>query len=688
MAIEPVKKITILTRRGHEKRLMRTLGRLGAVEVRDPEEDLATTPGLEPCGTSTEEADDRLSTIDFILNLMKAFAPDETGLIQGLAPVPLVTTQEEINRILETYDLDAVYRQARKLDEDYRSTERIIAEISAEIAELKPLAGLDIVPADVLDLERTVVTIGHVPAQNMPLFEGMADLIAWEELEPGGDGPFPPGQKGQGRQKVLVVTACLARDRDEVAKRLKDAGFEEAFLPRLYQRIPDRLVELEDSLAVYRERLEEIAAGIRELAHGRRSGEGRRPLVILKAYWIHARERALASRKGLKGRWVHVISGYIRQKDLDRLHSVMVHEFPDSLILEDDPGPGEDVPVSISVPRPLSPLTLLVEMFGLPPYRSFDPTPFLHLNFYVFFGICFSDVLYGLMLVVSSAYVSMKTKDYRGVNNFARMLLYGGVSSIVFGALMGSWFGDLYRPEYLGEGNILVTLREGFFVIDPMSRTILALLVVLGIGVLNQFYGISLRMYGQIRNRDLFGAFSDGICWMGALTGLLIVVSGVFTDVPDRIAQAGKWLLGVGAILLVLTQGRDARNPVVRILKGVMSLYGIVGSYGVTAFAGDVLSHCRLLALGLTTSIVAMAFNLMAGMLRDIPFVGLILFVLVLVVGHAFNFAISVLGAFVHSMRLVYVEFFGRFYEAGARPFRPLEFDSPLCILKKSRSEA
>ena len=141
---------------------------------------------------------------------------------------------------------------------------------------------------------------------------------------------------------------------------------------------------------------------------------------------------------------------------------------------------------------------------------------------------------------------------------------------------------------------------------------------------------------------------------------------------------------GCAALGLVLSQGRDLKHPVARILGGLVSLYGIMGSYGITAFIGDTLSYCRLLALGLTTSIVGMTFNMLGGILRDIPVVGFALFIIVIVVGHLFNFAISLLGAFVHSMRLVFVEFFGRFYEGGARPFQPLGFDSSLCILKKA----
>jgi len=147
--------------------------------------------------------------------------------------------------------------------------------------------------------------------------------------------------------------------------------------------------------------------------------------------------------------------------------------------------------------------------------------------------------------------------------------------------------------------------------------------------------------------------------------------------------RVGIVMFAGGALGLILTQGRSAPGIGGKIFGGVMSLYGIVGTYGLTAFIGDTMSYSRLLALGLTTSIVAYSFNLMAGLLRPIPYVGIVLFIVVVVIGHLFNFTISVLGAFVHSMRLIFVEFFGRFYEGGGRPFKPLSFDSATAMLKK-----
>ncbi|HPO16981.1 MAG TPA: ATPase, partial [Candidatus Hydrogenedentes bacterium] len=144
------------------------------------------------------------------------------------------------------------------------------------------------------------------------------------------------------------------------------------------------------------------------------------------------------------------------------------------------------------------------------------------------------------------------------------------------------------------------------------------------------------------------------------------------------------FLFAGGAIGLVLTQGRGASGLVNRFTTGLISLYGIVGSYGLTAFIGDTMSYCRLLALALTTSIVALSFNMIAALLKPIPVAGPVLFIAALIVAHLFNFAICLLGAFVHSMRLIFVEFFGRFYTGGAKPFRPLGFDSPAAILKRN----
>jgi len=254
---------------------------------------------------------------------------------------------------------------------------------------------------------------------------------------------------------------------------------------------------------------------------------------------------------------------------------------------------------------------------------------------------------------------------------------------VVFGFALGSWFGDLYMPKYLGENNIIYRIMTSVQVIDPLEKPIHVLLIALALGMCNQFLGIILKMYGAVQRGDKAEAICDGLFWLIICPGFVILVSKMFAPTPAPVFTAGLLLFAAGAIGLILTQGRSAPNLSGKIITGVISLYGIVGSYGLTAFIGDTMSYCRLLALALTTGIVALSFNMMAGLLRPIPYAGPVLFILVLIIAHVFNFLISALGAFVHSMRLIFVEMFGRFYKAGARPFSPLGFDSRDAVLKK-----
>ncbi len=690
MAIDPIKKLTILSPMHSSKRLMRTVSALGIVDIIDAGEGLEqTAPDMKIKGVATEDIDDVLRKIDSVLNLLRTYAPDEQGFFQGLTPVPQIIERRELKEATEDYDLGARSRLASELDEILRRSERAKGDIENRLTTLMPLCGLSFAMEDFHRPRRVRLLFGHLPRKNLEHLSGPTSPwanIAWELIEetPDNCGTYPSGFKpargGQGtanKDTVKILIAVLTDDVDEVKDGLSRLSFLETELPDFSGTIGDHVRSLQEDLIQLSSTIDETIGKVRELAADRRI------LIILKAFWTAARNERLALGKTIGGKWVHLLTGYIRARDVGHLQTAFAREFPDSVIILEDPSEDENVPVSLSLPKVFRPLSLLVEMFGLPPYRSFDPTPYLHINFYLFFGICFSDVGYGLMLIATSLYLIKRTKQYQGVADFGRILLGGGISTVIFGALLGSWFGDLYMEKYLGENNLLLRLQSFFVVLDPISKTIYALLIALLIGILNQFFGIALRMYGTIRKGDWKSAVFDGFFWYLTLPGLLILVSKLFIDTPQTLFRTGLALFGAGALGLILTQGRDLKNPVARILGGMVSLYGIVGSYGITAFIGDVLSYCRLLALGLTTSIVGTTFNMLGGLLKDIPYAGFFCFILIVVVGHLFNFVISLLGAFVHSMRLIFVEFFGRFYDAGARPFQPLGFDSPLCEMKK-----
>jgi V/A-type H+/Na+-transporting ATPase subunit I len=257
---------------------------------------------------------------------------------------------------------------------------------------------------------------------------------------------------------------------------------------------------------------------------------------------------------------------------------------------------------------------------------------------------------------------------------FFRLFTYAGVSTMIFGVLMGSWAADL--TKYFGEGNPAEVLRAKLTLLDPLAKPVVALGIAIGIGVFNQFYGIFMRFLRDFRRGDVASSVYDGIFWLTYLGSLLVLAIGLAVSWPKVVLFAAGGLFALSALGLVLTQGREEKGWPARIFTGIISLYGIMGTYGTTAFIGDVISYSRLMALGLTTSVVGMSFNIIGGVVKDVPYLGWPLFIGVVIFGHVFNFTMSIMSAFVHSARLILLEWFGRFYEGGGVPFRPFGFQS------------
>lgn len=687
MAIDRMKRISIVCPVHAADRVNRLLFDLGVVEIvdaLDTHNEAEHGGALKRHEAPVDDADRHLNKIHAVLSLIDEVAPEQKSFFEGLTPLPVLVEPHELVAVLHGFDLDSIYDQARALDDLRKRAERRLVEIRGQIDALAPLAD---VPFHVSDLRRPKhvrVFFGVIPHDQLGVLTTAAGLPAsftWEVVPVAaafraGDGKT--GQKTGKTDRVRILAACLVEDEAAVRRALASAQFEEITLPDVPGSVRDRVRELEGDLAACREEIETVRGQITALARHRRE------LQVLDGHWDSVRRAQLAKSAAIEGRWVHLISGYCRERDLPRVERELRKAVPQAEISAEDPKPGEAVPVSLTTARNIRPIQMLINLFGLPPYASFDPSPFIIGNFLLFFGICFGDVGYGVMLTLLGFYLTRKTRAYQGVNNFAKLLFYAGISTTIFGMLLGSWFGDLYQEKYLGANNVLLRAKESCMVLDPLADPVTMLVLALGIGMLNQFYGIGLKMYGALRAGDKTAAICDGLLWLITLPGMVILVGTLFAPVPRPVLLAGLGLFVVGALGLVLTQGRDQPGIMGRLATGLVSLYGIVGSYGCTAFIGDVLSYCRLLALALTTSIVALTINLIADLMRGAPYVGPVLFVVVLALGHTFNFAISLLGAFVHAMRLIFVEFFGRFYEGGAKPFTPFGFDSPSHVLKRT----
>lgn len=661
MAIDRVKKITLMAPIESTNRLLSHLYDLSILHVTDTFTRLPQSDHpLKRCNVIVEEPAKYINKLEVILSAFALFVKRKKGLLEGFFPLPLQVTEKELKDVLSTTDVESLYEESHYSYNEYKVLEKKIADIRHEISSLMSFFELPCDLDELRKMRKVSVRFGIFPLEKWRKLE--ADPVALDLLT------FQT--TGSDNKNIKVLAAYLLKEQEEALRKLKEYSFVELPLPAISGRISDEVAALEAEMSDLIQEQERLRNRIIELSRYSR------PVEVLLRYWENEKDKIIAQNNFGLSKRVLIITGFIKEKDIDKLNTALNAKFPEASVVYETPTPLDNVPVSISLPRFFRPAQLLINMFGLPDYFSFDPTPFITLTFLIFFGICFGDVFYGVALISLSYYMVLKYRNHEGTKNFFMLFMYAGFSAAIFGALTGTWAGDLYNPTYLGENNLLLRAKDALTVLDPLSKPIVALLIAIGLGIINQFYGITLKIYGELRKGNLLNAIFDGLLWLILLPGFLIIVSPMFTKIPDWIFNLGLALTTVGAIGLVFTQGRHEKGIIARAITGLVSLYGILGTYGCTSFIGDILSYSRLLALGLTTSIVAMAFNIIANIMRELPFIGVILFVLILIGGHLFNFMMSIIGSFVHPARLIFLEFFGRFYQAGAIRFRPFGFDN------------
>ena len=329
-----------------------------------------------------------------------------------------------------------------------------------------------------------------------------------------------------------------------------------------------------------------------------------------------------------------------------------------------EPDEGELAPTLLKNPGWSSSMEPLTLMYGTPTYGGIDPTSLMAPFFFLFMGMCFGDAGYGLIMSGVFGYFLVRHNLPPTMRKFFVMLTIGMVFSVIFGAITGSWFGDSVTAfPFLSS---LVPLKDALQMLDPMNDPMTLLVISLGLGFTQVIFGLLIAFKNSWSNGDHFGALADNGGWIIFLFGLLFTGLAGSDMITGPAAGFMKYIAIGGAVILIATQGRTKTNIGGKLFSGLLSLYNVTG------YLGDVLSYSRLLALGLGSAAVGMVINLLAKLVVGTPYVGIPLAILIFVVGHLFSIAVNLLGAFIHSLRLQYVEFFGKFYDANGKDFAPL----------------
>lgn len=466
-------------------------------------------------------------------------------------------------------------------------------------------------------------------------------------------------------EQTCIQVVCLNKDAAKVEEALRHMSFarpvvtgadpksQDASLMQQIERLNKEHAENEGKIASYAEHREEIK-------------------LISDYFQMRADKYDVIGRLYQTDK-IFLLSGYVEERNAKALEDMLESRF-DCVVEVKDPSPDEDVPVALKNNGYAAPVEGVVASYAMPGKGEIDPSFIAAIFYYFLFGMMLSDAAYGLIMVVGCAVILSKNKGKieEGMRKTLTMFLYAGIGTMFWGIMFGSYFGDLPQVvmrTFFGKeiGSLALWVEPA---VEPMTVLGFAFIV----GIIHIFFGMGASAYTSIKQGKPLDALYDVGFWylllIGAIGILLTtdMVGGMFglnLVLPDAVMTLLKAFAIIGAVGIILFGGRDSSNWGLRIGKGLYALYGI------SSYLSDILSYSRLLALGLATGVISSVFNSMAAMVAKPPVIGVILFLLIVVVGHTLNLAINALGAYVHTNRLEYVEFFGKFYNGGGRPFTP-----------------
>jgi len=643
MAVVKMSKFSAIGIDTVKESLMSRLMESGVTELSSQESKLSDADwsrltAVEDRSAIISELQDKLKIADNALNTLSLYDTSKKPLFSSRKPV----TESEFSMTEEEQAaLCAQIREVYSLASNIKDLQTSRNSIETEILALKPWIDYQI-PLEIQETKRTCALIGGLPPR-LDLSRLKSSLTEITDL-------FELSLIGSGAEQHCVSLICMMEKYEEIEAALTEYGFIRAHFHGLSGSAAENIASLESELVKIAAETAAIEKRLADLAA--RKGEFELFYDFLTVR--HDREKAFDNML-VTGRAFY-IDGWIPENEAGNLTAILDeygchHEVT-------APEKDEETPVLLKNNRLIAPLESITNLYDIPNSREIDPTPIYAFFYICFFGIMFADIAYGAILA-GICFTAVKAWKMEGnARKFITQLGYCGVSTLIWGVMFGSFFGNLVpvaSETFLGESVHITPLW-----INPVEDSMTMLIFSCLCGVVHLFVALGVKAYSLIREGRLIEAVNDAFLWYLLIAGLGLLIAG--EHLFPGAASIGKWLSIAGAGGIVLLPAFTG--------KGAGKAVGLWNLYGITRYISDILSYARLLALCLSGSVIAQVFNIIAA-LPGSGAIGLILFILIAALAHVFNFLCSALGAFVHSIRLQYVEFFGKFYEGKGMPFRP-----------------
>lgn len=637
MAIVKMSNFGLFTFDSDREKLLHELQKFGYVHFTDLKEQSAyLEEGLETLEIPYEvsEVEEKIQSVKFAMDLLKRYDDRETGM-KAMIKGKNSFTFEELEKKVAQFDYEPVIDKFRELTRKIDLISQEELKEKAAMEELRPWRNLNYDVRLFRDFQFSEVFTGTIPKKLMePLKEALGTL---EEtyLE----------TLSEGKDEAYVVGLTSKREKEDFNEILRNHSFTTVNLS--VSGTPEEdMKKRKESLEKMKEEKKKLQAEIKSMAgHLARFEE-------VYEYLLNLRLRYQAENNFLRTGSVNVIEGYIPTDKTDAFRKAVEKTQEGAYYLELAEAKKEDVsvPILLKNGKFAEAFESLTTMYSLPTYDGIDPTPLFAPFFFAFFGMMIGDWGYGIILMVLTGVVLKIANLEKGQRLMMRFLFYLSFSTIAWGLMFGTFFGAAF---------------PGFALINPSTEYQKLLIVSIAFGGIHLFYALGIKAYLAIRDGKPLDALYDVGFWYMALMGAIVfLLTMVLGNLPEVLGTVSLVVMVIGMVGIILTGGRENETAVGKLAGGMYSLYGISG------YIGDFVSYSRLMALGLSGGFIATAINMMVGMLFDMGIPGMIAGVIVFLGGQAFNLFLSALSAYVHTSRLTYVEFFGKFYDGGGKPFK------------------
>ena len=639
MSIAKMKKLSVIGLVSNREELMEKLMTLGVVEITDQEDKLSDSQWHEMVARDSDEQtvaeyESQISGVSQALSVLEKYGTGKKPLLHTKKPITLREFQEALERKQQIEEkvahINSLSARHAELTNSINKTQSLKLSLEPWIKYDVPLEEKETSTADIIlgVVPSTVDALQFINELEEKVPESMAKLL-----------------KSDAEQHYIYVV-CLKEKRDDADDVFRTYGFSKVHFGDMKGTVKENISALE-------KKVEELTAEKVQIEESIRDREGdSEDLELLYDKLVILRDKAAIRQNLLVTKKTFYMSGWLPAKVADKVSSLL--EEVGCYYQIEDPEKGEETPVLLLNGGFSTPFEAITKLYALPDSRSIDATPFFSLSYAIFFGMMLGDAAYGVVLAVITGLILKKYKLEGMKYQLIKMFFFCGISTAFWGAMFGGWFGDLVAVVGKTFFNADVSIPPIWF--SPLDDPMKLLLFCFLLGGIHLFIGMGLNGWLSIKDgRPLDALFDVGLWYL-----LLISVTLLLVGIVPTVA---KWMAIIGAVGIVLTGGRHKRG-LGKVIGGFGSLYGITG------YLSDVLSYSRLLALGLASSVIASVVNNM-GSFGGPGIKGVILMAVAFIIGHTYNFAINGLGSFVHSCRLQYVEFFGKFYVSGGEAFQP-----------------